>query len=379
MRNLDGLIAMTNPTPDGIQPKIFDDEGNTPLHHAVVAENLDLCIKLANAGWHPLRRNARGESPIDLAQIKGYEEIVGELQEIAMRSEFNEPEILSTQEKRGSTLEDREFSAQSDFDSNVDPSEYHHLRNAKPSIGHFEVTETTFDPDAGDWIPPSLDVELEEGYSSAVPPKSFQFPPSNAAANTAENASNSAATYLLISESRLRALLEESRQSLVELFRGEKLHETYVASDEAQAPPDFERYIGDGSENRLNDNRAIREILWHLQDVFSKTKVAHPSSRQILRELEDGNLARFAELVAESLRHGGERNALHTPQDRVESSEDLGAELSKGKGKRRLLMSFFLATIRFFTKLPAPVLLTLSLLFILFLAFHFIVFVAPLP
>ena len=129
--------------PDGIQPEDRDEEGNSLLHYAVAAENLKLCIALVNSGWHPLHRNARGESPIDFAQTRGLEEIAEELRAIAVRTKLDEYQFSTMPRGRRSIKGDEIGVPRPDFEPHPDPNEYHRQRIRQPAVGAFEPTRTT--------------------------------------------------------------------------------------------------------------------------------------------------------------------------------------------------------------------------------------------
>ncbi|MEN2998495.1 MAG: ankyrin repeat domain-containing protein [Brevinematia bacterium] len=52
-----------------------DDDGDTPLHLAVMLNNYEIVKLLVTYGANPYLRNRQGLSPIDIARDKGYEEI----------------------------------------------------------------------------------------------------------------------------------------------------------------------------------------------------------------------------------------------------------------------------------------------------------------
>jgi len=52
-----------------------DYNGETLLHYAVRANNKDVVLDLLSLGADRGAKNRRGETPLDLAQTKGYQEI----------------------------------------------------------------------------------------------------------------------------------------------------------------------------------------------------------------------------------------------------------------------------------------------------------------
>ncbi|WP_020569684.1 ankyrin repeat domain-containing protein [Neolewinella persica] len=56
---------------------VKDNAGNTPLGRAVIEEHAEMVAYLMGAGADAGLKNDNGDSPLDLAQTFGYEEIVG--------------------------------------------------------------------------------------------------------------------------------------------------------------------------------------------------------------------------------------------------------------------------------------------------------------
>lgn len=52
-----------------------DLHGNTPLHHAVRGESLEICEDLLKAGVNPNIANHEGATPLDTATMKKCEDI----------------------------------------------------------------------------------------------------------------------------------------------------------------------------------------------------------------------------------------------------------------------------------------------------------------
>lgn len=221
-------ISSGSVLPDGIQPEDRDEEGNSLLHYAVAAENVELCIALVNLGWHPLHRNARGESPIDFALSRGLEEIAEDLRAIAMRSGFDEDQPSTIPQGQRSINGDEIVMRRPDFEPHPDPYENHSQRIMQPAVGTFEPTTITADPDAVDWeFPPDIAGESSTTNNVTSPPKSRDPSSWGVQSELQNGTAKHDESCFMISEQELRALLEQNRQSLLELFMNEKFQERH--------------------------------------------------------------------------------------------------------------------------------------------------------
>ena len=60
----------------GVNINIANDNGDTPLHWAVEDNSLELCRALKQLGANSLLTNNFNQSPRDLAEIYGYDDII---------------------------------------------------------------------------------------------------------------------------------------------------------------------------------------------------------------------------------------------------------------------------------------------------------------
>lgn len=287
---------------EGIGPEECDNEGNTLLHYAVASENLRLCIALSKWGWDPLQKNILGESPIDFANLRGFEDIASRLQEIALLRQINEkdePAELKPEEPKPS---DTILAEGNGFTSEIDPSEYHRQRNSQPLTGAFEPTSSTIDPDAVDWAPPAIDTDPDElgsaTYSSAAQVASL----TDVELIEERENSESKGSLFVVSRERLCILLETNKENLLRSLEDEGCQQQPVISSPSTVRLVSGHDFSKNSESQIEDSALLARISEQLEDKFVAGDILHPAAEPLLSDLKNGDLSAFSDRIVEILR-----------------------------------------------------------------------------